>query len=202
MSELPAERIATCCSEAMLGYAEAAQAMWWAAAQEAIDQFSRVVKTVAPDAEAKPSSWFNSKLNGHPYYGDAASGGENPALSWFDAGAPVAGWPATAMPIVSPFEVWLNMFPLRGGPAAWPMAFFMLSTGVPKAVAWPTAEANAAMLEAVEVASEQFKSVFANYRTDSGYATARFADPFPCNAFQLSEMSISQLMAKSWPLTA
>lgn len=198
MGQLPAERFVTCCSEAMFGYAEAAQAMWWTAAQETIDQVGRAAKSAEREVQPESSSWFNPNPNGQPFFGDAPSRSEAPAKSWFDAGAAVVGWPAATMPIVSPFDVWLNMLPLRGGPAAWPMAFFMLSTGVPKSVAWPAAEANAAMMEAAEVATSQFQSVFANYRTDSGYATARF----PANAFQPSEMTLSRLMMMSWPLTA
>jgi len=183
MSHAPAERFATCCSDAMFGYAEAAQAMWWAATLESIEMCGRVVKSVSePDAETAPKSWFNPKSSSKPNYGTQSFAGfaPQPVLPWF-AGAgitlPSFGlWSSAMSPAVSPFDVWFDMMPLRGGPAAWPMAFFMLSAGVPKAVAWPTAEANAAMMEAAEVATGQLQSVFASYRTETGYATAGFGD--------------------------
>ena len=158
--------------------------MWWAATSETLGICDRAIKAASPEAETKPTSWFNPDLNGQPHYGEQAAKHSTPLMPpWMTgyAAPSAAAWPFGAMPTnaspfnammaVSPFEAWMNMFPLRGGPIAWPMAFWMLSAGVPKSVAWPAAEANAAMMEAAEVASEQFNTVFANYRTDSGYAS-------------------------------
>lgn len=197
MQQPPAERIATCCSEAMFGYAEAAAAMWWAATHETIDTCGRMVKAAVPvDPDAKPQSWFNpnAPLQSSFAPNDAASlaavmpwmgmFGEAPAIespsalidpaNWF------ANWPkdlfGSPLPAVAPFAVWLDMFPLRGGPAAWPMAYFMLSAGIPKAVAWPTATANAAMMEAAEVVTGQLQGAFASYRSDGGHAAAANAN--------------------------
>src|SRR5690606_4215509 len=46
----------------------------------------------------------------------------------------------------NPMATWMAMFPFAKQSAAWPMAFVMMSSGVPHAVAWPTAEANVAVL--------------------------------------------------------
>ncbi|MEQ1576844.1 MAG: hypothetical protein ABL894_04255 [Hyphomicrobium sp.] len=188
MPHQKAERIANCCSEAMFGYAEAATAMWWGVANEAIDACGRAVKAAAPEAEAKPTSWFNPNADSAAYYGQSpanfarkssAQGFPDP-MAWLGLfAAPSSALPGAmslfsnpVVPAVNPFEVWFNMFPLRGGPAAWPMAFFMLSAGMPKSVAWPTATANAAMMEAAEVATGQMQSAFSSFRSDSGYASA------------------------------
>ena len=53
------------------------------------------------------------------------------------------------------------------------MAFMMMSSGVPHSVAWPTAEANAAVMDAADAATQSIKQVFASYRTDGGHARRR-----------------------------
>lgn len=221
MQQPAAGRITTCCFEAMFGYAEAAAAMWWGAANESIDTCGRIVKAAVPvDPDAKPKSWFNP--NAHlqnayvPQVAPQVAAGLTAVMPWLGmfqqtpAARPspdlmnpanwFAGWPlngalngpmsgplngpmngptnlfGSPLPMVSPFEVWLDMFPVRGGPAAWPMAFFMLSAGIPKAVAWPTAAANAAMMEAAEVATGQMHGAYASYRSDGGHASAANAN--------------------------
>ena len=57
------------------------------------------------------------------------------------------------------------MVSFRGSPAAWPMAFMMVAAGVPRNVAWPTAEANAAAIEAADIARRSWDT-FSTYRTD------------------------------------
>lgn len=70
----------------------------------------------------------------------------------------------------NPMAAWLTMFPFAAPTAAWPMAVVMMSSGVPHAVAWPTAEANAAVLDAAEVARRSMKNAFASYQSESGHA--------------------------------
>jgi hypothetical protein len=65
---------------------------------------------------------------------------------------------------------WLTTFPFMPPTAAWPMAFMMMSQGVPQAVAWPTAEANAAVLDAAEIARRSIKQAFASYQSEGGHA--------------------------------
>ncbi len=176
MPHTPAKRFTACCSEAMFGYAEATTAMWWGVFHETLDMYDRAARSAeASLPDAKPTSWFNPRPDGQALYAAAGAQSNCAPNNWFGAlssSASAHSWGAGAMPVVSPFDVWVNMMPLRGGPAAWPMAFFMLSAGVPKSVAWPTAEANAAMMEAAEVASEQLRTVFASYRSDGGHAAA------------------------------
>ncbi len=162
MLQPPAERIATCYCEAMFGYAEAASAMWWAVTHASIDTCASMVKAASKD-DGKPKSWFN------PEAAPALFGGDRAAFDWF-------GNATGALPSL---DIWFDMFPLRGGPAAWPMAFGMLSAGVPKAVAWPAAAANAAMMEAAEVASGEMQNAFASYHSESGYAAAANANGVP-----------------------
>lgn len=69
-----------------------------------------------------------------------------------------------------PMTAWLTAFPFTPPTAAWPMAFMMMSQGVPHAVAWPTAEANAAVIDAAEVARRSIKQAFASYQSEGGHA--------------------------------
>ncbi len=58
------------------------------------------------------------------------------------------------------------------------MALAMMSSGMPHAVAWPLADANRAMIDATETATNALNETFSTYRSDSGHAVAqiRFAD--------------------------
>ena len=64
----------------------------------------------------------------------------------------------------------LTTMPFARHPAAWPMAYVMMSSGVPHAVAWPTAEANAAVLDAANAATRSIKKVFTSYQAEGGHA--------------------------------
>jgi hypothetical protein len=67
------------------------------------------------------------------------------------------------------------MFPLGTQPMAWPMAYSMMAVGVPRSVAWPTAEANAAALDAAETATRSINNAFSSYRSTGGHALAQIA---------------------------
>ena len=73
----------------------------------------------------------------------------------------------------NPFAAWLGMFPFAAPPAAWPMAFMFMASGMPRSVAWPAAEANLAVMEAADVAAVSVRKVFSSYRTDGGHSTAQ-----------------------------
>lgn len=77
----------------------------------------------------------------------------------------------------NPMAAWIAAMPFTPPTAAWPMAFMMMSSGVPHAVAWPTAEANAAVLDAAETARRSMKQAFASYQTESGHAAGGSAWP-------------------------
>lgn len=87
----------------------------------------------------------------------------------------------------NPMLAWLTTLPFASAPASWPMAFMMMSSGVPHAVAWPTAEANAAVMDAADAATQSIKNVFANYHTGSGHASSSGTWP-PTNMLTLMAM--------------
>jgi hypothetical protein len=88
------------------------------------------------------------------------------------------------------FSAWLGMCPAAAAapPAAWPMAFRMMASGVPRTVAWPAAEANVAVMDAAEVASASVQKVFASYRSSDGHAVSR--QPWPPTSMMLMAMLV------------
>ena len=80
---------------------------------------------------------------------------------------------------LTPMTVWWNLMPANAVPTSWPMAYAFMSSGVPRAVAWPAAEANAAMIDAAEAAAETVNTAFASYRSESGYTMAQMSYPAP-----------------------
>jgi hypothetical protein len=99
----------------------------------------------------------------------------------------------SAMPVrplsqsTNPMVAWLTTLPFASAPASWPMAFMMMSSGVPHAVAWPTAEANAAVMDAADAATQSIKEVFASYHSEGGHAASRGPWP-PTNMLTLMSM--------------
>lgn len=115
----------------------------------------------APAPVSKPVSLPSNPWEAMAQYAEAMSG----ALSAM-SGTPVKPVASPA----NPMTAWLTAFPFMPSTAAWPMAFMMMSQGVPHAVAWPTAEANAAVLDAAEVARRSIKNAFASYQSEGGHA--------------------------------
>lgn len=68
----------------------------------------------------------------------------------------------------NPMAAWLAMFPFSGQVPAWPMAFVMMQSGVPRSVAWPTAEANVAVLDAADTARRSVQQTVDKFRRESG----------------------------------
>lgn len=81
-----------------------------------------------------------------------------------------------------PFAFWWGTA-MRGPTFAWPMAYSMMAHGVPDSVAWPTAEANAAVLDATAVLTEQAQQTFASYQSAGGFAMAHVWAPKTLTAF-------------------
>lgn len=79
--------------------------------------------------------------------------------------------------VASPFAPWCGMLPFAAAPAVWPMALMLMSAGVPRSVAWPTAEANVAVMDAADAAADSVKQVFASYPSGGGHAVTSFWPP-------------------------
>ncbi len=162
------------CAEAATGYAAAATAAYTEVASQALDfwctALSGLGDSPSQDETDKQRERKAAVVTSEPPFGMSAA--DWSPLSWFDPRRFESLWnlnfmtpPGHAMLAVA------NTVPLRGTSASWGMAKVMIDSGVPRSVAWPAAEANAAALHAADTASNGLRSVVANFHTDSGFAS-------------------------------
>ncbi len=164
-------RFTQSCTTAAFGYARAATAAYAAFATQALDFWAQAAKPRERD-DYKPSAPY--LVTGPRTYRSAVSPAPIETAIPFDFVRLSNAW--TSSPMFAPMRAWWGMFPLEGNPASWPMAYAMMTAGVPRAVALPAAEANVAAMDAAEVASASIDRVFASYRTEGGYAVSPMAD--------------------------
>ena len=179
-------RFARSCTDAAFGYARAATAAYAAVATQTFEFWANAAKPSSP-ALSMPNIWTSATRRSANQTAPPFGAWPNPALEffklpnpWAAAGNPwtAAGAGGTAAQLAfSPIAAWWGMFPLNGNPSSWPMAYGMMTAGVPREVAWPTAEANAAAMDAAEAATDAINTVFASYRSESGYAMAQVIGP-------------------------
>jgi hypothetical protein len=169
------ERFARRCTDAAFGYSAATTAAYAAFADQVLGFWAGVLTP----SEDKPRRRAETTVWGWPMPQAPAQLPPLPFMAFTPFGF---GWPdahrQSAFPqfptsVYGPFAAWLNMFPMAAPSAAWPMAFMMMASGVPRSVAWPTAEANAAVMDAADAAAASVRKVYASYRTDGGHSTGR-----------------------------
>jgi hypothetical protein len=199
------ERFARRCADAAFGYQAASTAAYAAFTEHVLNFWSDALKTpreeaqtwnwpmpsAAPPAAPAPFNpfaafmlpWATPPMPPKPQAPAVPANPWEAMLAFTNAMtgamAPVGSSALMAVPGANPFAnsmlAWWSMFPTANQSAAWPMAFMMMSSGVPHAVAWPTAEANAAVMDAADAATQSIKQVMASYRTDSGHGAASSA---------------------------
>lgn len=81
-------------------------------------------------------------------------------------------------PPPSPFAWWAWM-PQSAVPVTWPWAYGMIQSGVPASIAWPIAEANAALFDAAAKTVEAAKPAFPYAHSGSGFAVQVWSAPSP-----------------------
>lgn len=168
------QRFAKSYATAAFGYARAASAAYAAFADQTLDFWSNATRVAAPDERPRPHLQL---VSGPRPYRSAVS---SPAVS-ASSPAPMDfvgmtnAWAAS--PMFAPMRAWWGLFPLQGNPASWPMAYAMMTAGVPRAVALPTAEANVAAMDAADAATASIDRAFSSYRSDSGFAVAQVISP-------------------------
>jgi hypothetical protein len=177
------ERFARRCSDAAFGYTSATTAAYAALTEQVFDFWAGMLTPPEKPASTRASAAVT------PVWGWPGPAKQEPApfpfpmmpmwpFAWaapqHATSAPKYNNPATSY---SPFEAWFAMFPFAAPSPAWPMAFMMMSSGVPRNIAWPTAEANVAAMEAAESAAETVQKVFSGYRTEGGHSVVRQSWP-------------------------
>jgi hypothetical protein len=195
------QRFASRCTDAALGYSAASTAAYAAFADQVLNFWSSVLQppTAKPQPSSQLWSWpvpmappappspqfnpfnpFDWMLPAPPPKPPAPTLPTNPweAMSAFanamsGALSAMSATPVRPLaPATNPMAAWLTTMPFASAPASWPMAFMMMSSGVPHTVAWPTAEANAAVLDAADAATQSIKKVFASYQSEGGHASS------------------------------
>jgi len=196
------QRFMRSCAEAAFGYSAASTATCAAFADQVLNFWTSVLQPTPPKREPELWRWPSpvaaptpAQLN--PFFWalpQAAPPPKRPPAT----GLPTNPWEAMAQfadavssalstvdtvpvkPVAgpgNPMAAWLSAFPFSPPSPAWPMAFMMMSQGVPHAVAWPTAEANVAVLDAADTARRSIKKAFASYQTETGHAAGGNAWP-------------------------
>lgn len=165
-------RIMKSSTDAAFGYANATAAAYTAMFGQALAFWAEAGRAMSPEPP-KPRSWFREP---DPHTGIEPFSLADWPFAWARATLPAAPGSHTPPPYAvaaSPLTAWFDMFPLKGPPASWPMAYNMMCAGVPRSVAQPMAEANVAAADAVEAAKAQVNKTFSSYRSAGGHATAQ-----------------------------
>jgi hypothetical protein len=168
------QRFAKSYTTAAFGYARAASAAYAVMADQTIDFWSRAATTAAPDNSPR-SVTPQLSMGPRPYraaYVPAKTEGSSPPVDFVRLSNAWAN-----SPMFAPVRAWWGLFPLEGPPASWPMAYAMMTAGVPRTVALPAAEANAAAMDAADVAKQSIDRAFSSYRSDSGFAVSQILAP-------------------------
>ena len=178
------QRFARGCAEAAAGYATAATAAYTDLAAQALDFWCTALsgltepeakRAVEPGAKSSPKAdarpMIPAEREQEPPFGMALA--DWCPFPWLDPRRYEAMFQLDIQtpPALAMFAL-ANTMPLRGSSKSWPFAQVMIESGVPRAVAWPAAEANAAALEAADEASNGLRQVIASYHTENGFATA------------------------------
>ena len=192
-------RFAKSCADAMFGYSNATLASFSAVMGQTLDFWAEASRSAAgvtpmrtqatfpafPAYIQPPFNPFNAWLqpaSPRPvantawpfaaFWNPAIWTAPTPAMSVWNTNPWLAA-PAPAASIFAPFEAFWGMSPWRSAPVVWPMAAAMMSFGIPRAVAMPTAEANVAAFEAADAAATAMKNAFSSYRSEGGHASAQ-----------------------------
>lgn len=167
------------CSDAALGYANATAAACASMTKQTFEFWTSALRAVAPPPPEpeKPRSWYR-----HPDEPKARPQQQAAPVAMFGfMPLPQSAW-AAAMPspmaqpnpvaaMMAPWTTWLEMWSSPRVSSSWPMAMMLVSVGVPHAVAVPTAEANAATLEALTIARTEAERMYSAYRSEGGHAS-------------------------------
>lgn len=166
-------RFAKCCSDAGIGYANATLAAYAAWSEQVFGLCAAATRKLHETESTAADTWFKppTRQPRSTYFAGACAGTTWPMtpFDWMRVG----GWSATPdrNPMVACMS-WWNPFVPQPSPMVWPMAAMMMSAGVPQTVAWPVAEANAAALDAAEIATKALAETYASHHSASGHASS------------------------------
>lgn len=167
------QRFTRSCTAAAFGYARAAQAAYAAFTDQALDFWATQSRTLAgAGASERPHFQSGPRPFRAAYTPERDEAAPAPLPDFVSM---TQAWAAS--PMLAPVRAWWSLFPLEGNPASWPMAHALMTAGVPRAVALPTAEANMAAMEAAKVATVSVDKAFSAYRSEGGFAVSQIMGP-------------------------
>lgn len=171
------QRFAKSYATAAFGYVRAASAAYAAITNQTLDFLSQAASQPAPREEERTPRLH--LVSGPRPYRSAVStpmAPEAPSMPTMPDFIRLSNaWAAS--PMFAPMRAWWGLFPLQGNPTSWPMAYAMMTAGVPRAVALPAAEANVAAMDAADAAKASIDRAFSTYRSESGFAVAQIVSP-------------------------
>lgn len=162
-----------------MGYLTATNAAYSAMAEEIFSFWNQAFEAFLPEPEKpQPKSWY---VEPAPIKSTAASADAawSRMLPWMriDVAAKPGGTPLPAADddpfsmsawMQAPLASWMELAKPQTAMAC-PMAFAMMSAGIPRAVAWPTARANVAAMDACNVMVQSFQTAMKNQRSSSSH---------------------------------
>lgn len=164
------QRFAKSYATAAFGYARAASAAYAALADQTLSFWSNAAQADTREDVRTPR--LHLVTGPRPYRSAYSAPTPDPAMDFVRLSK---AWADS--PMFAPVRAWWGLFPLEGNPASWPMAYAMMTAGVPRAVALPAAEANVAAMDAAKAATASVDHAFSTYRSESGFAVAQIVSP-------------------------
>jgi hypothetical protein len=170
------------CSDASFGYAKTILAMYAEASNGALAFWADVANATSEPAgprSTRADVWYEPSRASRSAYRpvSSVSADSNPMTAWFAAFAPPSPADTGSAAFMNPMLAFWNMMPMSATPAAWPMAYGMIASGVPRSVAWPAAEANTAAMDAMSTAATAMGAPFSSYHSAGGFASAQVFSP-------------------------
>jgi hypothetical protein len=177
------ERFTRRCTDAAFGYTAATTAAYATFAEQVLNFWADVLAPPKQSETASPAwGWPAPARRETPpmpfapfFWAAAPQRSDRHAAGFPFAGFPFAGSPFAIGASPSPMQAWFDMW--AAPPASWPMAFMMIASGMPRSVAWPTAEANAAVMDAADAAAVSVRQAFASYRSEGGHSGRQLWPP-------------------------
>lgn len=155
-------RFATSYATAAFGYVRAASAAYATLASQALEFWGGAARAASGWEETGRAQPMQLEAGPRPYRSAVAAPVQSAPPSMMSGFLrPSYGW--TSSPVLASVHAWWGLFPLEGNPASWPMAYAMMTAGVPRNVALPVAEANVAALDAVDAAQTSINRAFSAY---------------------------------------
>lgn len=171
-----------CCSDAAIGYLTATSAAYAAMTDQVLRFWSQSIEAMMPEpAKTTGKSWYVAPGPADENDTEAEEPWASLMMAWMGPGmernflkmsfGPFGQPAAGAWKLIEP---WMGMVNPQTA-VAWPMACSMMAVGIPQSVAWPTAKANVAVMDAFKTAVRSVEEAAGRSRSGGGHTGMRVA---------------------------